>query len=187
MSEAPHTPYAPEEIRETAEGFREEERLDVGSAAFASKSADSTSSQRFVEPSPEQRRSLDERRHTPKSRQGLFTSFKNAAAGVLGTIVRERNAQIELAFGIAAIVIGFVLHITVPEWLAIIVCIGLVIGAECINTSLEDAIDLVSPDYSELAGLSKDAAAGAVLVFAIASFIVEAVIIFSRLIPLILS
>jgi diacylglycerol kinase len=41
-----------------------------------------------------------------------------------------------------------------------------------INTSIENIVDLVSPDYHPLAGKAEDIAAGAVLVCAIISVIV---------------
>ena len=73
------------------------------------------------------------------------------------------------------------------EWCLLIIAIAIVWIAEAINTAIEIAIDLVSPDYHELAGQSKDVAAGAVLLAAIASAIVGSIIFwphFSRLLVL---
>ena len=47
--------------------------------------------------------------------------------------------------------------------------IGSVIAAELLNTAVERAVDLCSPDRHPLAAWAKDAAAGAVLVLAISS------------------
>lgn len=49
-------------------------------------------------------------------------------------------------------------------WLAVVGAIGLVLTAELLNTAIEAIVDLVSPDYHELAKRAKDCGAAAVLV-----------------------
>ena len=56
-------------------------------------------------------------------------------------------------------------------WCVVIVCIGMVIAAEVLNTSIEALCDKVCPEYHHLIEVAKDAAAGAVLVLAITSVI----------------
>ena len=51
-------------------------------------------------------------------------------------------------------------------------CIGLVIAAELVNSAIERVVDLASPEQHPLAGQAKDLAAGAVLVCAMAAVIV---------------
>ena len=58
----------------------------------------------------------------------------------------------------------------------IAVCIGVVLAGECINTAIESVVDLVSPEFHELAKHAKDCAAGAVLVESIAALFVAAFI-----------
>lgn len=82
--------------------------------------------------------------------------------------------KIHLAVAVLALVLGFILRIDQVGWLAIVVCIALVISAECINTSIESVVDLVSPDYHEKARIAKDCSAAAVLVLAILSLVVAA-------------
>ena len=48
--------------------------------------------------------------------------------------------------------------------------------AELFNTAIESLVDLVSPEYDEMAGFAKDVAAGAVLVAAIAAAVIGAII-----------
>lgn len=55
------------------------------------------------------------------------------------------------------------------EWCLIILCIGGVISAEAINSSLETLADKVSDKPDPFIGKAKDLAAGAVLIMAIAS------------------
>jgi diacylglycerol kinase len=56
----------------------------------------------------------------------------------------------------------------------IFITVGSVISAEAFNTAIEAAVDLISPEKHILAKLAKDAAAGAVLITAIAAVAVGA-------------
>ena len=55
-------------------------------------------------------------------------------------------------------------------------CFGIVLAAEGFNTAIERLVDLVSPGFHPIAGDVKDVAAGAVLICAIVSAIVGAII-----------
>ncbi len=109
------------------------------------------------------------------ARQTLIQAFGHAADGIRRA-ARERNFKIELGFGIAAIILGIGLRISLTEWAVVAVCIGCVLGGECLNTSLEALVDLASPDYNEFAKVAKDCAAGAVFICSIASLFVAAFI-----------
>lgn len=64
------------------------------------------------------------------------------------------------------------------EWIAVVIVIGAVLSAEAINSSIESLADLVSPEYNEAIKKTKDLAAGAVLIMAIAAAIVGSIIFF---------
>ena len=87
--------------------------------------------------------------------------------------------------GVLAIVLGFVFGITPEQWLAVVICIGLVLGGECFNSALEAVVDLASPEYHDLAKAAKDMAAGAVMIFAAASFVVGCIIFVPYLLSLV--
>lgn len=63
------------------------------------------------------------------------------------------------------------------EWAIILLCNALVFSLEIVNTAVEKAVDLATEKHNPLAKISKDAAAGAVLVSAIFSVIVGLVIL----------
>ena len=67
----------------------------------------------------------------------------------------------------------------------VVACFGLVLGGEALNSALEYIVDLASPDYHVLAGKAKDCAAGAVLLFAVASFVIGCIIFIPKLLALI--
>ena len=68
-------------------------------------------------------------------------------------------------FSILGLTDWFVLSRT--DWAVLAVASALVIGAELVNTAIENAVDLETKEYNEYAKRSKDAASGAVLVCAI--------------------
>lgn len=107
--------------------------------------------------------------------QPLKDAFSHAGDGVIHAF-KERNMRIHLAFAIAAILLGLVLRVDQAAWLAIVICIALVFALEVLNTALESVVDLVSPDYHELAKHAKDCAAGAVLIAAVGSLVVACIV-----------
>lgn len=113
----------------------------------------------------------------------LLSAFKCAFRGIVDT-ASERNFRIEVAFMALCCALGLFFAISTAEWIVVIVCFGLVLGGECFNSALEAVVDLASPDYHELARKAKDAAAGGVLLFSIASFIIGVVIFLPRILAL---
>ena len=111
---------------------------------------------------------------------GLAESFSCALAGIAAA-AKGRNFWIQLFFALLAVSLGLGFEVSLPEWLAIIVCIGLVLGGECANTALEALVDLASPQVHPLAKRAKDAAAGCVLLFSLASLCVGIVIFAPRI------
>ena len=108
--------------------------------------------------------------------QPLTSAFKCAAAGIAHACKTQRNFKIELGFAVAAIALGIVFSIDATQWAVIAVCIGVVLAGECVNTALESVVDLVSPEYHELAKHAKDCAAGAVLLMSFSALFVAAFI-----------
>ena len=61
-----------------------------------------------------------------------------------------------------AIVAGIALRLDPLSWAIVLLCCGVVIAGELLNTAVETIIDLVSPEFHPLAGRAKDIAAAAV-------------------------
>ena len=99
-------------------------------------------------------------------------SFVYAGRGIRVVFSSEANMKIHIVVATLVVICGFIFNINTTEWIACLLCIGLVFGAEMINTAIENVVDLASPDYHELAGKAKDIAAGAVLICAIVSVII---------------
>lgn len=103
-------------------------------------------------------------------------SFRYAGKGIYSFIAGEHNAWIHCSAILVVTCAGFFLNITREEWIAVILCYGLVLTAEAFNTAIERLVDLVSPEQHPIAGNVKDIAAGAVLISAIIAFIVGLIV-----------
>lgn len=107
-----------------------------------------------------------------KGEASLLDKFSFAGQGIVSAFTSERNLRIHTCVGVLALVLAAILHVRLWGWVAILICIALVIFAELFNTAIEAVVNLASPGYNKLAKRAKDIAAGAVLVLAVISVII---------------
>lgn len=93
-------------------------------------------------------------------------SFRYAFGGWWYVIRTQRNAWIHTVVSLAVLGIAIWLGLNRYDWTLIIIAIAMVWTAEFINTALEAIVDLASPEQHELARISKDVGASAVLIAA---------------------
>ena len=108
----------------------------------------------------------------PQTTRVLLRSFGYAFAGIAYIVRTQRNARIELAVGVGAIALAVWLGLSPLEWAVLAITIALVLALEWINTSLELAVTLASPERHPSAKAAKDVAAACVLLGATTSVIV---------------
>ena len=118
------------------------------------------------------------------TRAKFVKSFGYAFAGIAETFRVGRNFKVQLVFAVLAVALGIAFGIDPGEWASIAICIGVVLGGECMNTALEAVVDLASPEYHELAKRAKDCAAGGVLICSFASVAVAAFVFLPRIIAI---
>lgn len=111
--------------------------------------------------------------------KSLAKSFVYALRGVKWAICHERNFRIHITC--MCYMFYFLLRydffvITKAELCILLLSCALVLGGELINTGIEKADDTVSKERRKTIEISKNAAAGAVLVFAVFSVIIGVVI-----------
>ena len=111
-------------------------------------------------------------------------SFKYAFQGFGHFLRSQHNAWIHAVAAVVVLAAGWWLDISALEWCAIVLAIALVISAELMNTAIEFLVDLVSPEYNELAGKAKDVAAAGVLIMAIAAAIIGVIVFGPKLLDL---
>ena len=104
-------------------------------------------------------------------------SFSAAARGAAPTVRTQRNTHIELAAAIVVVAAGLWLRIEALAWAVLALTIAVILALEAVNSAIEAVVDLVSPDYHELARIAKDCAAGA-MIFAVLGSLGVAVAIF---------
>ena len=122
------------------------------------------------------------RKITPSfSLAARFRSFAFAVEGLWEMVRNEHNARIHLAVTIAVIFLSVLLDLRYTDWRWIIACVCWVWFAEAVNTALEHLCDVVSPGRNDAVRLSKDVAAGAVLVSSCMAVIVGAMTFFPYL------
>lgn len=103
-------------------------------------------------------------------------SFTHAFRGIRVFIATTNNVWVQFFAAGVAMLLGFYFCISAMEWIALIFAVTLVIVTEAINTALEFDIDLTSPEFHPFARDTKDIAAGAVLLSAIAAVVVGLII-----------
>lgn len=111
-------------------------------------------------------------------------SFSYAFKGLISASKSERNFRIQLACALLVILFGVIFSLSRYEWLAIVLCIGLVLFAELVNTAIEKLLDFVHPGLHAKVGEIKDLSAAAVLVLATSSLIIALIIFIPKVISL---
>ena len=106
----------------------------------------------------------------------FLKSFVYAFNGIVTGIADQRNLRVLISIAVAVIATGVYYKITPMEWCIVLLCIGLVIGLELINSSIESLVDLVTMEKKPLAGKVKDMAAGAVLFASVLSSVIGLII-----------
>lgn len=106
--------------------------------------------------------------------QKLRRSFGFAWTGIAQTWRNEQNFRIEAVVGVLALALGLFLGVNL---IPIILCCLVVLSLEVLNSALEAAVDLSSPEPHPLAKRAKDAGAGAVLLAALGSVLVGLLIL----------
>ncbi|HZP95362.1 MAG TPA: diacylglycerol kinase family protein [Candidatus Limnocylindria bacterium] len=111
----------------------------------------------------------------------LLRSFSYALAGLRTLLGTERNFRLEVAVAALAVIAGVWLGLERLEWAVLGLTIALVLILEAVNTAVEDAVTLASPELDPTARAAKDVSAAAVLVAAILSVVVGVLLFGSRL------
>lgn len=126
---------------------------------------------------------MSNKRETRKfSIHSRLKSFVYAFNGLRIFFGTQHNSFIQLTAAVFVILLGFKFKADIYEWCLLIFAIGLVFIAEVFNTSIEFLTDIVSPEYNEKAKKVKDVAAAGVLLSAIVSVIIGAIIFIPKII-----
>jgi len=108
-------------------------------------------------------------------------SFGFAWNGLVALLRTQWNARIHAVATAVVIIAGIVLDVSRTEWCLLVLAMGLVWAAECINTAIEALADTVSTAHHPGIGRAKDVAAGAVLVSAATAVVIGLMVLGPKL------
>jgi len=108
---------------------------------------------------------------------GRAQSFKHAFSGLFSVFQTQHNIFIHCLATICVIILGLWLKLERVEWVLLVLTFSIVWVTEFVNTALETAVDLSSPDFHPLAKKAKDVSAASVLVAAFFSIIIGMLIL----------
>ena len=106
----------------------------------------------------------------------LRNSFADAFRGIWGCVRSERNMRIHLTLCCYVLFFGFRMGLSRGELACLVLTIGVVMGAEAMNTSVEKLCDFTEKHWNPRIRVIKDIAAGAVLLCARAAVLVGGVL-----------
>ncbi|MGN1195771.1 MAG: diacylglycerol kinase family protein [Acutalibacteraceae bacterium] len=115
-----------------------------------------------------------------KKLSALFKRFFYAARGIVSTVKTERNMRIHLVcviYMLSILILTDWFKLEKSDWCALLLASALVLSGEIVNTAIENAVNLETKEYNELAKKAKDAGSGAVLVNAVFAVIVGLVVL----------
>jgi len=113
----------------------------------------------------------------------FLRTFKFSYEGLKYAYANEQSMLTHLILTIITVIIGFIFHITMYEWLIIAICLTVILAFELINTAIEAAVDLVTLEINPLAKIAKDCGSAATGV----TSIMAAIIIFIIFLPYIIA
>ena len=102
----------------------------------------------------------------------LLKSFFYAFCGLIHCFFHERNFRIHVLAMVTVVIFGILYGLPIDKYPPLILCITLVMSLETVNTALERAVDLESPNSHPLAKVAKDSAAAGVLLAATGSVVI---------------
>jgi diacylglycerol kinase len=115
----------------------------------------------------------------------IFKSLTYAYRGVAIALKSQRNFRFDVIFGAFTLVCAVVLKFSYIELALLVITINSVLFAELLNTVVEFVIDgYYGNRYSIIAKMSKDIAAGSVLITAISASIIGILLFAPKLIKL---
>jgi diacylglycerol kinase len=117
----------------------------------------------------------------PFSIKKRLESFTYAFEGFKTLFLYEHNAKIHLLASLLVVLFAIYLKISIFEWIALLIVVGMVFCAEIFNSSIEILCDKISPEKDETIKKVKDLGAAAVLMASLVAIMVGSIIFIPKL------
>lgn len=120
-----------------------------------------------------------------KKKRTFIDSLKDCLNGLSFIMLSEHNFKREILLAVITLLASYFLKVTKIEFLIILIVIALVIVSEIFNTAIEKVVDLYTREYNEIARITKDVSAFAVLTMCFFSVAIGIIIFVPKIIVLI--
>lgn len=117
----------------------------------------------------------------PRQLKNHFHSYKYATDGIIHTLKTQSNIWVQIPIALLVIFLAWYFHVSVTEWLVLVISICLVLVAELFNTAVEYIMNVVKQEHDLDVKTAKDIAAGAVFVTALSSVIVGLIVFYPKI------
>jgi diacylglycerol kinase (ATP) len=107
----------------------------------------------------------------------LVRSFGFAIEGFAFAFRNNQNLQIAFVLGFSVLFFSLILEVTQIELIVLLLTTLLLIGAEMVNTAVEEMVNLIAKDHRVEAKIAKDVAAGMVMLALFGSIIVYSAVL----------
>jgi diacylglycerol kinase (ATP) len=108
--------------------------------------------------------------------KSILRSFQFAWEGLSFCFSTQRHMRFHFAIMVLTLCAAWGLRVSQVEMLHVLLAMVLVLISEMVNTAIEYTVDLATDSFDERAKVAKDVAAGAVLLAALYSIIVAAIV-----------
>lgn len=99
-------------------------------------------------------------------------AFLYAFQGIAVAVKTQRNFRIHISVAVYVTAFSLFYNLSRSEYALLVLVFSVVTSLELVNTAIEAAVDICSPQQNSLAKIAKDVAAGAVLIAAIGAVII---------------
>lgn len=106
-----------------------------------------------------------------------------AGRGIKFAFSIQSNFFLMVLIALVVIAAGFIVRLSLEEWIIILLLIGFVLSLEMFNTAIERMLDFLEPHFSPPIGKIKDILAGGVLIASIIAAILGLLIFIPKLFP----
>lgn len=110
----------------------------------------------------------------------LWSAFQWSMKGLRAGWRHEASFRLEAYLAIVMVPLGLWLGDGGLEKLALAMPLLLVLAAELLNSAIEAVVDMVSPEFNELAGRAKDLGSAAVFVLLVLVVLIWALVLLPR-------
>jgi diacylglycerol kinase len=111
----------------------------------------------------------------------IAMKFYYAFTGLFDGILHDFSIQLQFCFAAIALAVALIFRFTVIEISILMVCIGMVLCFEYLNSAVEAMIDHLEPKFAPAAKTAKDLGAASVGLSALISLIIGVMFLFNHI------